>query len=95
MYAKGPSAKELEAFGLLAEDVGEATIEVWPENWLPVKVFSMLSTQWRVGPGGPTGLDYGVIPGVMQIMGVRNKDRLHVMEAIRQMEVAALGAMTE
>lgn len=41
-------------------------------------------TQWRVGFGGPTGLDYNAVINVMGVMGVRNLtgtlDRVQLIE---------------
>jgi hypothetical protein len=59
MYDSGPSDEELKAFCLTREDVEDTSdFEIWPENWMPFLVFSEVSTQWRVGAGGATGLDY-------------------------------------
>ena len=37
-------------------------LAIWPENWRPVCIASAMHTQWRVGPGGPIGLDYTALP---------------------------------
>lgn len=52
-----------------------------------------MSTQWRMGPSGCYGLDYGVLPFVMRIHGVRAADRAAVFDDLRAMEVAALETM--
>ncbi|MFA9949159.1 DUF1799 domain-containing protein [Dentiradicibacter hellwigii] len=39
-------------------------IELWPENALPMQVFMAMQTQWRIGMGGATGLDYSALPVV-------------------------------
>lgn len=96
MYETGPSADELAAFGLLAEDVqDDSVIDVWPENWLPMQVFLSMRTQWRVGMGGPTGLDYGALPSVLDIQGVKRKERQEVFLAVQTMEQAALKVFAE
>jgi hypothetical protein len=60
-----------------------------------VNVFICLGTQWRVGAGGATGLDYGVIGPVLDLMGVAPTDRDELFEALRVMEDAALATMTK
>ena len=92
MYDPGPSEEELEAIGLLREDVEDTSdVEVWPENWVPFKVFNKVSTQWRVGAGGATGLDYSVVYSTMDRMKI--KKQLAVLDAIRVMEASALSTM--
>ena len=74
MYDPGPSEEELEAIGLLREDVEDTIdVEVWPENWVPFKVFNKVSTQWRVGAGGATGLDYSVVYSTMDRMKIKKQ----------------------
>lgn len=92
MYDPGPSEEELKAIGLLREDVEDTSdVEVWPENWVPFKVFNKVSTQWRVGAGGATGLDYSVVYSTMDRMKI--KKQLAVLDAIRVMEASALSTM--
>ncbi len=52
-----------------------------------------MSTQWRVGMSGPTGLDYVALPQVMRLTGVPRKDWQDVFDGIRTMEDAALEKM--
>lgn len=68
-------AAALAAMGLVDEQAGEflsrhrhagadqadEDVEVWPEHQHPLAIFSAVLTQWRMGPGGPIGLDYGVL----------------------------------
>lgn len=92
MYDSGPSDDELKAIGLEREDIADnSNFEVWPENWTPFLVFSEVSTQWRVGMNGPTGLDYNVAFRFMDLMKV--KKPLEVIRAIRVMESSALKQM--
>ena len=94
MYDPGPSDDELKAVGLLREDVTDTSdFQVWPENWTPFQVFSQLSTQWRVGYSGPTGLDYTAVEWVMSLMKVKKKRE--VFRAIRIMESSALSQMSK
>lgn len=94
MYDSGPSQKELDAIGLRLEDVTDTSdFEIWPENWTTFLVFSEVSTQWRMGPGGPTGLDYGIVKWVMKLMHI--KKPLPLLHDLRIMESAALKQMSK
>ena len=92
MYSPGPSQSELETIeimGIKREDLGkEPDHGVWPENWLPLSLFQVMETQWRWGPGGQTGLDYGAIP--WEICGIKRKCRREVFEALQVLEASAL-----
>ena len=56
-------------------------------------MFIAMSTQWRVGMSGATGLDYGALPGVLRMSGIARKDWAEVFEGVRVMEDAALQIM--
>lgn len=82
--------------GITREDVEDTSVvEIWPENMLPLQVFQELGTQWNVGMNGPTGLNHAAIPVWMDVMGVRQKQRLEVMRAIGIMEREALKQMSK
>lgn len=96
MYDAGPSDEELEAIGLLREDVEDTSItEIWPENMLPFQVFNEISSQWRVGMNGPTALDQNFAFSYMDRMGLKYKKQLEVIRAIKVMESAALGQINK
>ena len=91
MCAPGPTAAELTAFGLTMEEASEGSqVEIWPDNWHAVNVFLGMVTQWRSDFGVRTGLDYGVLPIVMRMVGVPVGERSAVFEDLRVMEDAAL-----
>ena len=54
-----------------------------------------MSTQWRVGAMGATGLDYNAMPAVMKLIGVPVKNRGDVFEGVRTMEDAVLQLMRD
>ncbi|QTH12467.1 DUF1799 domain-containing protein [Pseudomonas corrugata] len=81
-------------FGFSPEDYDE-TIEVWPDNWPSFLVMDAMGTQWRTGVCGATGLDYGVLPSVMRLVGVPPKDRSGVFQDIRVMESEAIAVMAQ
>ena len=94
MYDSGPSDEELKALYMTREDVEDTSdFEIWPENWIPFLVFSEVSTQWRVGAGGATGLDYVAVKCVMDLMKIKKK--YEVLRAIRTMESSALKTMNK
>ena len=60
---------------------------------MSIGVFIAMSTQWRVGMAGATGLDYGALPVVMRLAGVPVAERAGVFESIRILEDVALEVM--
>jgi len=81
-------------FGFSPEDYDEI-VEVWPDNWPSFLVMDAMGTQWRTGACGATGLDYGVLPNVMKLVGIPAKDCPGVFHDIRAMETEALSVMAE
>ena len=65
-------------------------MDLWPENWPPIQLFTRNCTQWRVGMAGPVGLDYTVIYHELDRTGVKGDDFEDMMWAIRVIEAAAL-----
>lgn len=68
-------------------------VDVWPDNAQALHVFVAMSTQWRVGPNGATGLDYSPLQSVMRLMAVPRHDWPEVFDAVRIMEDAALSTI--
>ena len=83
----------MAVLGLSEDDYEPDPVYILPDNWQSVTVFNSLSTQWRVGYSGPTGLDYAVLDGVFKLAGVKKKERPQVFADIRIMESAALNVM--
>lgn len=54
-----------------------------------------MSGQWRVGMGGPVGLDYVALPVVEKRLGVKKRDRSEVFTALQVMENEALRIMAK
>lgn len=76
---------------MTVEDFAEENaVDVWPDNAAAVSVMASMSTQWRVGPGGAYGLDYGVLPQVMRLRGIARSEWADVFDSVRVMEDAAL-----
>lgn len=79
--------------GLMPEDVAHPPTEVWPCCVTAVNVFGSLVTQWRVGPAGPTGLDYGALEPALRLMAVPADDWPALFEDVQTMERSALEEM--
>ncbi len=69
---------------------GESVLDIWPENWTAVEVFSAMQTQWRAGMGGVVGLDYTALPVVMDLIGTAANERAECFDGVRVMENEAL-----
>ncbi len=54
-----------------------------------------MSTQWRTGACGATGMDYSVLSGVIRMCGVPISQRQAIFSDFRRMEVEALQVMAE
>jgi hypothetical protein len=87
----------LAAFGLVAAVTVDPPDELylWPENVPTWNLFQALSTQWLVGMGGATGLNYQSVNIVMDHRRVARRDRQRVFEEIQAMERATLQAWSE
>lgn len=68
---------------------------LWPENELVVGLFVLMHGQWRCGPGGPIGFDYGVLPRMEHEAGVPKAKRSETFQALRVMEDEALKYFAE
>ncbi len=87
---------ETNAFeAALAAAAGDKLVEVWPENWQTVGLFISVATQWRIGMGGPTGLDYNVLFRILDNMGCSRDEWDQLFDDIRVMESAALESMRQ
>lgn len=76
-------------------DIPAVEYEVWPDNWPAFLLFEAMSTQWRVGMGGATGLDYNALPPVASMLGMKRREIPEVFRDIRVMEAEAMLVMSE
>ncbi len=83
--------------GLAPEDFAsnDQPLAIWPDNLPALSLFSSLSTQWRIGFNGPTGLDYGVLPTVLRLQGIPRSDWPAMFDDLRVMEAEALKTMSK
>jgi hypothetical protein len=86
---------KLSLFGLSSLDLPDEEVEVFPDLWESFSVFETISSQWRVGMGGPIGLDYNVIPLALKSLGIKQKRIIEILPDVRIMESAALRKMRE
>ena len=65
--------------------------QVWLENEPAVRLYIACITQWRMGPAGPIGLDYAVVPLVArEVAGIRPRALRGLWWQLQVMEGAAL-----
>ena len=95
MYEKDDSARVAAAMGLSLEEIPDDIIEVWDMNWETFTLFHSLSTQWRVGMGGATGLDYTAVAATADMIGIEKKELQFMFPDIQVMENEALITMGE
>ncbi len=70
--------------------------EIWGEHETSFQIFQKFSRQWRVGMNGPTGMDYGLLPEILNGMRIiKPKARLRIIEELQTMENSALDTMTK
>ena len=81
-------------FGLSPADLN-GDVEVWPENWPAFRLFNAMSTQWRTGACGATGLDYTAITSVAELIGMKKKQLREIFPDLQVMEAEALLVTSE
>lgn len=82
-------------YGLLPEDLDRSAFEVFPDNLAAVTTFIAMSTQWRVGAAGATGLDYAALPAVLELRSVPREEWPDLFEQLQVIETEALTIMIE
>ena len=79
---------DAEAFGLVLEKKAPVHFMVWPECWDVVDLFLRVQTQWRAGPSGVLGLDYGVAMAVADRLPT-SAQTLELLDDLQVMEMRA------
>lgn len=79
--------------GLTLKDFEAGLFEVWQENWQAVVFFSRLSTQWRSGMAGPTGLDYTAVLALLRTLRLPRAEADALFDDVQVMEGEALREM--
>ena len=75
------------------EDFVAESLEIWPENEESIALFSSLSTQWRMGFSGPTGLDYNVLFSRLAMLNVDEQTHERLFQDVRVIESEALALL--
>ncbi|MFE0784060.1 MULTISPECIES: DUF1799 domain-containing protein [Pseudomonadota] len=91
-YWTPPSAEALARAGLRSRPslFNRPAIEVWPDLAPAFDLFARNHTQWRVGAGGPVGLDYTTLYADMDRRSLLPSEQDEIMGALRRIERAAL-----
>lgn len=76
-------------------DIPDVEHEVLPDLWPAFRLFEAMSTQWRAGAFGYTGLDYTAIPPTGSMLGMKRKEITEAFHDIRVMEAEAMLVMSE
>lgn len=95
MYEPRATAEDMAKIGLTLADIEDECLDVLPDNWQTFRLFNALSTQWRTGPGGVTGLDYTVIREVASLIGIKKRQIPELFPDLQVMEAEALAVMAE
>lgn len=92
IFRSEPTEAEAARFGLTVEEASGPPVEIWPDTYPAVLVFSSLMTQWRRAgmTGAVVGLDYAVIPTVFRLRGIPRHEWEQTFDDLRVMEGAAL-----
>jgi hypothetical protein len=77
-----------------------APTDLWPCNEPVFRLFAAVSSQWRTSslPAGGVwwqGIDYGVLPGVLRMMGIARREWADLFDDLRVMERAAASTLNE
>jgi hypothetical protein len=96
MYSRAPQPAPGDVIGQqLVAAQERMAIEIWPENWPAFDLFGQLSTQWRVGMSGPTGLAYEAVYPLLDRIAASRAEWDELFADLRFMEAEALKAMRE
>ena len=82
-----------EAAAELIGSQAPKVFEVWLENWPAVELFMRCQTQWRTGPAGLLGLDYGAVLAMANLWSVGRARE--VMSGVQIIEATILAQLSE
>lgn len=96
MYGKRPELSDFDRrMGFTEADFDESyeLLECTADSWA---FFLQVCRQWRMGPSGPIGLDYTVLPMMFDLWGIDSREeRRWLMADLQIIETAALNQMAE
>lgn len=70
-------------------------VYLWPCNVKVWALWQQVQTQWRVGVGGATGLDYAGVQAHLRAIGLRGKHYSRAWRCIRACEAGSLEGWAE
>ena len=95
MYAPEAKVESNPFLAGIAAVQAAKPVELWPENERAINLFTTLSTQWRIGMNGATGLDYSPFFARMDRMRLSDDDYEILFDDIRIIESEALQIMNK
>lgn len=96
MEASNAWSTVLADMGLGDSDPGARRVEyLWPDNLPAWRAWCAVQTQWRVGPGGPTGLDYAGVSAWLTIQEPDADRRRELFAGVQAAEGATLEVWSE
>ena len=87
--------QHIAALGLLEQQPAEHVVYLWPDNVLAWNCWQGVQTQWRVGMGGATGLDYAGVRAFLDEQQLAGDERRDVFAGIQACERATLEVWAE
>jgi hypothetical protein len=84
----------IAGLGLLDQPTGERVAYLWPDNVVAWNCWQQVQTQWRVGMGGATGLDYAGVRAYLDEADLGD-ERRGVFAGIQACERATLDVWAE
>ena len=81
--------------GLLDRQEPERVAYLWPDNVRAWSCWQGVQTQWRVGMGGATGLDYAGVRAFLDEQDLQRDERREVFAGIQACERATLDVWAE
>jgi hypothetical protein len=80
----------IAGLGLLDQQPDESRAYLWPDNVVAWGCWQRVQTQWRVGMGGATGLDYAGVRAYLDEANLAGAERRDVFDGICACERATL-----
>lgn len=84
-----------DGFGMQPQDAEDDSVPIYPESADALALFAALITQWRMGPGGPTGIDHARRDAEARRLFAGPRRRRRACELLAVMESEALRIITE
>lgn len=88
---------EAQSLGYELEDYETEELEVWPDNWPAIQLFTRVMRRMRYpGIGGPpTGLIWGEVYPLLDRMGLTENEWDSLARDVEVMEAEACSALSE